>query len=99
MPTEVEDLLVTHPAVLQAHVVPIPDERMGEVGVVFVVLRAQAQVSDQALLDFCADRVARFKVPRHVLRIEAQDIPATPSGRARKFLLVQMALKTLGLAA
>jgi hypothetical protein len=34
-----------------------------------------------------------------VLRIEAQDIPATPSGRARKFLLVQMALKTLGLAA
>ena len=99
MPTEVEDLLVTHPAVLQAHVVPIPDERMGEVGVVFVVLRAQAQVSHQALLDFCADRVARFKVPRHVLRIEAQDIPATPSGRARKFLLVQMALKTLGLAA
>jgi len=97
MPTEVEDLLVTHPAVLQAHVVPVPDERMGEVGAVFVVLRDQVAVSDQELLDFCAERVARFKVPRHVLRIQAQDIPATPSGRARKFLLVQIALESLGI--
>ena len=67
MPTEVEDLLVTHPAVLQAHVVPIPDERMGEVGVVFIVPRAGAQVDDEELLAFCRERVARFKVPRHVL--------------------------------
>jgi fatty-acyl-CoA synthase len=96
MPTEIEDLLVTHPAVLQAHVVPIPDERMGEIGAVFVVLREHPPVSDQDLIDYCAQRLARFKVPRHVLRIAAQDIPATPSGRARKFLLVQIALKALG---
>lgn len=96
MPTEVEDLLVTHPAVLQAHVVPLPDERMGEVGVVFVVLRDGTAVTDQALIDFCSERVARFKVPRHLLRIQAQDIPATPSGRARKFLLAQIASQALG---
>jgi fatty-acyl-CoA synthase len=96
MPTEMEDLLVTHPAVLQAHVVPLPDERMGEIGVVFVVLRDGIPVSDQELLDFCSARVARFKVPRHVLRILAQDIPATPSGRARKFLLAQIAAQSLG---
>ena len=96
MPTEVEDLLVTHPAVLQAHVVPLPDERMGEIGVVFVVLRDGIPVSDQELVDFCSARVARFKVPRHVLRILAQDIPATPSGRARKFLLAQIAAQSLG---
>jgi fatty-acyl-CoA synthase len=95
LPTEVEDLLVTHPAVLQAHVVPLPDERMGEVGVVFVVLREAAQVSDEELLAFCRERVARFKVPRHVLRILAPDIPATPSGRARKFLLAQLAAQQL----
>ena len=98
MPTEVEDLLVTHPAVLQAHVVPVPDERMGEVGVVFVVLRQQPAVTDDELIAFCAQRVARFKVPRYLLRIRAEDIPATPSGRARKFLLVQQALAALGLA-
>jgi fatty-acyl-CoA synthase len=99
MPTEVEDLLVTHPAVLQAHVVPVPDERMGEVGVVFVVLRDSPEVTDEALLALCRERVARFKVPRHVLRIRAEDIPATPSGRARKFLLTQIALERLGLTA
>ena len=98
MPTEVEDLLVTHPAVLQAHVVPVPNERMGEVGVVFVVLRQHPAVTDDELIAFCAQRVARFKVPHYLLRIRAEDIPATPSGRARKFLLVQQALAALGLA-
>lgn len=99
MPTEVEDLLVTHPAVVQAHVVPVPDERMGEVGVVFVVLREAAEfaaLTDAELIAFCAERVARFKVPRHVLRIRAEDIPSTPSGRARKFLLAQIAQERLG---
>jgi len=97
MPTEVEDLLVTHPAVLQAHVVPIADERMGEVGVLFLVVRDHPVVSDDALLDLCRERLARFKIPRHVIRIAAEDIPVTPSGRARKFLLSDMALKRLGL--
>ena len=99
MPTEVEDLLVTHPAVLQAHVVPVPDERMGEVGVVVVVPREGAQAGDAELLAFCSEHVARFKVPRHVLRMRADEVPLTPSGRARKFLLAQIALERLGLAA
>ncbi|NBS64005.1 MAG: acyl--CoA ligase [Betaproteobacteria bacterium] len=97
MPTEVEDLLVTHPAVVQAHVVPIADERMGEVGVLFVVARESPSVSDEALLDLCRERLARFKIPRHVIRIAAEDIPVTPSGRARKFLLSEIAAKRLGL--
>ncbi len=97
LPTEIEDLLVTHPAVLQAHVVPVPDTRMGEVGVAYVVLRDQPPVTPAELIDFCAARLARFKLPRHVLPIRTEDIPATPSGRARKFLLVKMATETLGL--
>ena len=97
LPTEVEDLLVTHPAVLQAHVVPVPDIRMGETGVAFVVLRDQPVVTPAELIEFCATRMARFKVPTHVLPISAEDIPSTPSGRARKFLLVKMAIAALGL--
>ena len=97
LPTEVEDLLVTHPAVLQAHVVPVPDARMGEAGVAYVVLRDQPLVTPAELIAFCAERLARFKVPKHVLPIRAEDIPVTPSGRARKFLLVQMATGALGL--
>jgi fatty-acyl-CoA synthase len=97
LPGEAEDLLMTHPAVLQAHVVPIPDVRMGEVGVAFVVLRDAPEVTPQQLIDFCKQRLARFKVPRHVLPVRVEDIPATPSGRARKFLLAQKAIEALSL--
>jgi fatty-acyl-CoA synthase len=97
MPTEVEDVLTTHPAVAQAHIVPVSDMRMGEVGVAFVVLRSEPAVSPEELITYCAGRVARFKVPKHVLPIRADDIPVTPSGRARKFLLTQMAMQTLGI--
>ena len=87
-----------HPAVWQAHVVPVPDERMGEVGVACVVLRGQATVTPAELTAFCAQGLARFKVPRHILLMKAEDIPVTPSGRARKFLLVQQVSTVLGLA-
>ncbi|MDF1601877.1 hypothetical protein PZ895_19125 [Mesorhizobium sp. YIM 152430] len=42
----------------------------------------------------CADRLARFKVPKYVLPTRAEDLPTTPSGRARKFLLTQRAITT-----
>ena len=42
--------------------------------------------------------LARFKVPRHVLLMKAEDIPVTPSGRARKFLLLARVTELLGLA-
>jgi len=90
LPSEIEDLLVTHPAVLQAHVVPVPDERMGEVGVACVILRQEPAATPQELIAFCAARLARFKVPRHVLPIGIEELPTTPSGRARKFLLAQI---------
>ena len=98
LPSDAEDLLVTHPAVWQAHVVPVPDERMGEVGVACVVLREQATVTPAELTAFCAQGLARFKVPRHVLLMKAEDIPVTPSGRARKFLLIARVTELLGLA-
>ena len=99
MPTEAEDILVTHPSILQAHVVPVPDARMGEVGVAFVVLREGHTVEPLALQNWCAQQLAKFKVPKHVIPIAAHAIPVTPSGRARKFLLIQIALQTLGLQA
>lgn len=98
VPKGVEDVLTTHPAVAQAHVVPVPDRRMGEVGVAWVVLRPGAAVSEQELIAYSAQRLARFKVPKHVLPIEAADIPSTPSGRPRKFLLAQRAAQLLGVS-
>lgn len=95
LPTEVEDLLTTHPDVVQAQVVPVPDERMGEVGVAFLVARPGAVLDPEAMKAMVAARLARFKVPRHVIVVTADDIPTTASGRARKFLLAQKAQQML----
>jgi len=92
VPKEVEDVLTAHPAVLQAHVVPLQDRRMGEVGVAYVVLRPGVPGgSPSELLAHCAERLARFKVPKHVLPVHATDVPTTASGRPRTFLLAERA--------
>ncbi len=99
MPTEIEDVLTGHPAVLQAHVVPVPDDRMGEVGVAYIVVRGKDAVSGTELMERCKANLARFKVPKHVLFIDQADLPVTPSGRARKFLLTKRAVQELGIEA
>lgn len=98
MPTEIEDVLVSHPAVQQAHVVPVPDRRMGETGAAFIVFRPGREATSEELVALCGERLARFKIPKYVLPIRAEDLPTTPSGRARKFLLSQRAIEQLGLA-
>jgi fatty-acyl-CoA synthase len=50
-----------------------------------------ARPTPEALIAMCADQLARFKVPRHVLFLEAADIPLTVTGRPQKFKLAQLA--------
>ena len=88
-------MLLRHPAVAQALVVPVPDTRMGEVGVAFVVRRSGAALEADEVLGTLTGRLARFKVPKHVLFIDADEIPLTASGRPRKFLLTELALTRL----
>ena len=95
LPSEVETVLVSHPTVLQAHIVPLPDERMGEVGVAFVVPRTGERIDPAALDHFVREKVARFKVPRHYIAMNAEEIPVTASGRPRKFLLAELAAQKL----
>jgi fatty-acyl-CoA synthase len=95
VPKEIEDVLTAHPAVAQAHVVPLPDERMGEVGVAWVVLKDGVVAEPDELVAHCRERLARFKVPRHVLTIPVAELPTTPSGRPRKFLLAARARELL----
>jgi len=97
LPSEIEDVLATFPGVKLALVVPVPDARMGEVGTAFIVPQAGQQIDPEALIDFCRERLARFKVPKHVLCVEEEDIPVTPSGRPRRFLMAQQACEKLGL--
>ncbi len=82
---EIESVLQTHPAVLFAAVVPMPDEKWGEVPCAFIELKAGAQaVAEEDLRAFCRERLARFKVPR---RFVYAALPRTGSGKIQKFLL------------
>lgn len=63
-PAEVESVLATHPAVVEAAVVGMPDERLGTVGCAYVVPRQGVSVEDTELTEWCRARVANFKVPR-----------------------------------
>ena len=65
-PAEIEDVLHAHPAIAEAAVVGVPDERWGEVCVAYVVSRSGEVVDEQVVLEWCAARLARFKVPRAV---------------------------------
>ena len=78
-PAEVEAVLHEHPSVTDAAVVGVPDERWGEVGAAFVVADG---VTDEQLLEWCAGRLARFKVPRSVRFIG--EIPRNGMGKVQK---------------
>lgn len=91
MPKEIEDLFADHPDLEQALVVGVPDARSGEAGCLCIVPAPGAMPDSQALIAICAERLARFKVPRHVLTFSLTDIPLTVTGRPQKFKLARLA--------
>ena len=82
-PAEIEGFLMNHPAVAQAAVIGVPDERLGQVGKAFVV-RKDA-VSAEELIGWCRERMAGFKVPRSVQFLQA--LPLNATGKVVKDLL------------
>jgi long-chain acyl-CoA synthetase len=65
-PTDVEEILFQHPAVLEAAAAGIPDEYRGETVKAFVVLREGMAATEQEIIDFCSEHLARYKVPTAV---------------------------------
>ena len=96
-PKEVEELLSSHPAVAQTYAVGVPDDRWGEMGCAWIVLSPGANVTAEELIELARARLARFKVPKHVLFLDAADLPTTATGKVQKFRLVDMARQRLQL--
>jgi len=85
---EVEDILCRHPAVMMAAVVAQPDDKWGEVGCAFVELKDGAAATEEEMLVFCRERMARFKVPK---KFVFRPLPKTSTGKIQKFVLREWA--------
>jgi acyl-CoA synthetase (AMP-forming)/AMP-acid ligase II len=79
-PAEIEGFMLEHPAVAQVAVIGVPDERLGQVGKAFVVLKTP--VSDHDLMAWCRERMAGFKAPRYVEFLDG--LPLNATGKVMK---------------
>jgi acyl-CoA synthetase (AMP-forming)/AMP-acid ligase II len=79
---EVEKTIAAHPAVLEAGVIPVPDEKWGEVPMALVVLKPGADATESELIEFCRARLAHYKCPHSVDFYES--LPKTGTGKILK---------------
>ena len=79
---EVEKVIVANPAVYEVAVIPVPDEKWGEVPKALVVLKPDAQLSEAELIEFCRAHLAHYKCPRSVEFVAA--LPKTATGKILK---------------
>jgi fatty-acyl-CoA synthase len=93
-PMETEGLLLEHPGVHQLAVVGLPDETMSEVAVAYVECAPGATLTSEDVIEFCRGKVASFKIPRHVVFVDA--FPMTASGKIRKADLREEAKSRFG---
>jgi fatty-acyl-CoA synthase len=95
-PREVEEFLYTHPDILDAQVIGVPDARYGEELMAWVRLRPGAPtITVEALREFCTGNLAHYKIPRYVHVVD--QFPMTVTGKVRKVQMRQEAVELLGL--
>ena len=91
-PAEIESVMLRHEDVAQVAVVGAPDERLGEVGVAFVLPRPGRQLDEVAMVAWCRERMANYKVPRRVVAVDA--LPMNATGKVLKYALRERARGT-----
>jgi fatty-acyl-CoA synthase len=84
---EVEQALMSHPAVLEAAVIGVPDDKWGERPKAYVVLRAGQSATQEELIEYVRTKIARFKAPRAIDIVV--ELPKTSTGKIQKFVLRQ----------
>jgi fatty-acyl-CoA synthase len=85
---EVEDVLYSHPAILEAAVVARPDHKWGETPCAFITLKEGAAVTEREMIAFCRERMAHFKIPKTIV---FAPLPKTGTGKVQKFILRERA--------
>jgi fatty-acyl-CoA synthase len=88
-PREIEEFLYTHPDIVDVQVTGVPDSKMGEEIMAWVIPRAGVTLFADDVREFCRGRIAHFKVPRYVRFTD--EFPMTVSGKIQKFRMREMA--------
>ncbi|SEF36686.1 fatty-acyl-CoA synthase [Amycolatopsis pretoriensis] len=95
-PREIEEFLYTHPDILDAQVIGVPDEKYGEELMAWVRMREGAEpLTAEKVREFCEGKLARYKVPRYVHVVE--EFPMTVTGKVRKVEMREKSISLLGL--
>ncbi|UBU10107.1 AMP-binding protein [Nonomuraea gerenzanensis] len=95
-PREIEEFLYGHPDIADVQVIGVPDERYGEEIMAWVIMRPGAEpLTAERVREFCAGRLAHFKIPRYV-RVVAE-FPLTVTGKIRKVEMREQSIELLGL--
>jgi acyl-CoA synthetase (AMP-forming)/AMP-acid ligase II len=84
-PAEIEGMMLQHPDVAQVAVIGVPDQRLGQVGMAFVVPTSGRRLDEDELVAWCRQHMANFKVPRRIRAV--RELPLNPSGKVMKFKL------------
>ena len=94
-PREIEEFLYSHPAIADAQVIGVPDEKYGEELMAWVQLAPGGELTEDELRDFCRDKIAYFKVPRYIKFVS--EFPMTVTGKVRKVEMRDKSIAELGL--
>jgi fatty-acyl-CoA synthase len=92
-PAEIENFLYSMDGIGQVAVVGVPDKRMGEVGMAFVVAKTDVSISEEKIASFCKGRIASYKIPRYALFLN--ELPLAGVGKVQKFVLYEKGLEEL----
>ena len=94
-PREIEEFLYTHPKISDVQVIGVPDERLVEEVMAWVMLRPGETADADEIREFCRGKIAHYKVPRYIK--VATEFPMTVTGKIQKFRMREMAVEELGL--
>ncbi len=92
-PREIEEFYYTMPGIKDVQVVGIPDDKYGEIVGAFIILEDDTDITEEDVRDFGIERIARYKVPKHVFFVD--EFPLTASGKIQKFKMREDAVKFL----
>jgi fatty-acyl-CoA synthase len=95
-PREIEDFIFAHPKVAEIAVFGIPDDYYGEEIMAWIQLHEGTTATEAEIRDFCKDRIAHFKIPKHIWFVDK--FPMTVTGKLQKFRMRETAVEKLGLA-